>query len=467
MRRKTAIVAGVLALGALVAVVVPVVIQARASRLAAEQARLAAEAEAKARAEAKAQEEARAAAEARAKAEAEARAAEEARAREAAEARAREAEAAARAEAEARARELRERSLAAFHRGVQAQKAGDVPAAIAAYREALAIDAALAGAWTNLALALDAAGQHADALDAARRGVDAVPSGDGARRARALHVVGHVAARGGATADAVKAYQEALAADARHADAAIALAALLSEAGDVAGAEAVLRAADAAAAEVAGVDVALATVAWRTGDTTKARRHAEEALREDPASTEARLILGWCDLAARRWGDAAQRLEEAAKARPSDADLQAAIGYAYEKLGRHADAVAAYERAVAIAPEHPTAHAGRGASLEAMGDAQRAAEAYAAAAASGSPKAACAAKVRLAAIAYRERRFADARALAEQAVAADAADPAAHHALGLACFALGDRRCASDQEQWLLTVDPARSADLRALISRE
>ena len=131
--------------------------------------------------------------------------------------------------------------------------------------------------------------------------------------------------------------------------------------------------------------------------------------------------------------------------------------------------MAAYDRALALEPSHPTAHAARGQSLEAMGDVRRAVEAYttAAAAAGAPPKAICAAKVRLAAVAYRERRFADARTLAEQAVAADPDDPRAHHALGLACFALEDRRCASDQEQWLLTRDRDRAEDLRELLARE
>jgi tetratricopeptide (TPR) repeat protein len=187
----------------------------------------------------------------------------------------------------------------------------------------------------------------------------------------------------------------------------------------------------------------------------------------DPASADAKALLGWCHLAGKRWGDAAQRLEEAARSRPQDAELQAAAGYAYEKLGRRDDAVAAFDRAIALAPAHPTAHAARGATLEAMGEVRRALESYSAAAASGSPKAACAAKTRLAAAAYRERRFEDARRLAEEAVAADPSDAPAHHALGVACFALGDRRCASDQEQWLLTVDAARAADLRRLIAQE
>jgi tetratricopeptide (TPR) repeat protein len=215
--------------------------------------------------------------------------------------------------------------------------------------------------------------------------------------------------------------------------------------------------------------VALGTIAWRAGDVAGAQRRAEDALRTDASSADAKVLLGWCHLASRRWGDAAQRLEEAATSRTQDAALQAAIGYAYDKLGRHPDAVAAYDRALALTPAHPTAHAARGQALEAMGDVRRAVEAYTAAAAAqaSNPKATCAAKVRLAALAYRERRFADARRLAEEAVAADPDEPRARHALGLACFALEDRRCTSDQEQWLLTRDRERADDLRRLLATE
>jgi Flp pilus assembly protein TadD len=103
-----------------------------------------------------------------------------------------------------------------------------------------------------------------------------------------------------------------------------------------------------------------------------------------------------------------------------------------------------------------------------MGQVDRAMEAYAAAAAAGGPpKAMCAAKLRLAAAAYRDKRFQDARRLAQEALAADPDEPRAHHALGLACFALDDRRCTSDQEQWLLTRDRERAEDLRRLLAQE
>ena len=160
MRRKTAIVAGIVALALLAAAVLPLVRYVKQSRIAEEQAKAeraaaedAARAEQARAAEAKAVADAEARARAEADALAKARADQEAKARADAEAKAREAEAAARA--------AKDRALEAFRRGVAAQKAGDRAGAIAAYRESLAIDAGLAGAWTNLAIALDADGNIA------------------------------------------------------------------------------------------------------------------------------------------------------------------------------------------------------------------------------------------------------------------------------------------------------------------
>jgi tetratricopeptide (TPR) repeat protein len=199
----------------------------------------------------------------------------------------------------------------------------------------------------------------------------------------------------------------------------------------------------------------------------EARKRAEDAVRADAQAIDAKMLLGWCSLAQKRWGDAAQQLEEAAKVRTQDAALQSAIGYAYEKLGRRADAVAAFDRAIALEPAHPTAKAARGAALEAMGEVERARQAYESAVATSSPAAACVAKTRLAVAAYREKRFADARALAEAAVAADPSSAPARHVLGLACFALDDRACAGEQEYRLTTMDAERAADLRKLLSKE
>jgi tetratricopeptide (TPR) repeat protein len=365
------------------------------------------------------------------------------------------------------AEELRTKSREAFARGIAAQKSGDHAAAIAAYREALAIDAGMAGAWTNLALALDANGSSAEGLEAARKAVSLPAMKDAKRRAHAMHTVGHLALKTGARDEAVAAFEEALRADARQAAAALELAALWNDEEKPEKALAALVVAKEAGAESAAIYTALAIHWWNAGDITKAQSNADDAIRIDPNEIEAKAVLGWCCLAQKRWGDAAQRIDEVVRVRPNDADLQAALGFAYDKLGRHQDAIAAFDRAIALAPAHPSAHAQRGVALEAVGDVQRARLAYEIAAKSGSSESVAASQMKLAVVAYKDKRWADARALAEAAIAADPKSVQARYVLGLACFALGDRTCAGEQEYQLTLLDAERAADLRKLISEE
>ena len=365
------------------------------------------------------------------------------------------------------AEELRAKSRDAFARGIAAQKSGDHAAAINAYREALTIDAGMAGAWTNLALALDATGNSAEGLEAARKAVSLPAMKDAKRRAHAMHTVGHLALKTGARDEAVAAFEEALRADARQAAAALELAALWNSEGKPEKALAALVVAKEAGAESAAIYTALAIHWWNAGDIAKAQGNADDALRIDPNEIEAKAILGWCCLAQKRWGDAAQRIDEVVRARPNDADLQAALGFAYDKLGRHQDAIAAFDRAIALAPAHPSAHAQRGAALEATGDVERARLAYEIAAKSGSSESVAASQMKLAVVAYKDKRWADARTLAEAAIAADPKSVQARYVLGLACFALGDRKCAGEQEYQLTLLDAERAADLRKLISEE
>lgn len=466
MRAKTPILVGLAVLGLAAAVLWPLVTyvqrtkeaqrQAEAQRLADERA--AAEAEARAKAEAEAR--ARAEAEARAKADAEAKAKAEAEAR--AEAERRAAEEAARAAAE-----LRQRAIAAFDAGVSAQRAGDAKAAIDSYREALRLEAGLAGAWTNLAIALTAAGDADEATDAAKRALELPATADPVRRSHALHALGHARLAAGDRPAALAAFREAVAADARQADAALALAGMLREDGDPAGSLAALAAAREAGAASARIEEAIAVLEWNAGRRDAAEKAARAALALDPGRGHAKAVLGVALLAQQKWGDAAQQLDEASRLVTDDADIPAALGYAFERLGRREDALAAFDRAIALEATHPTAHAHRGRSLEGVGDEARASEAYRTALANGTPQAQAGAKTRLAAAACKEGRFADAKALAEQAVAFDGANVQARFVLGLACFRLGDRKGTSDQEQALLSVDPERAAALRKLLSEE
>jgi Flp pilus assembly protein TadD len=199
----------------------------------------------------------------------------------------------------------------------------------------------------------------------------------------------------------------------------------------------------------------------------KAQAAALDAMRCDRGAIDAKIILGWCHLSQKHWGDAAQQLDEAARARPDDANVHAALGYALDKLGRHQEAVAEFDRAIAVAPTKHDTHAYRGAALEAVGEVEKARAAYETAAKGGGSQPVIAAQLKLAVAAYKEKRWADARKLSEGVVAADPKNAQGRYVLGLSAFALGDRKTAGEQEYQLTLIDQARAAELRKLISKE
>ncbi len=372
------------------------------------------------------------------------------------------------AEAAAKAAALRAKARDAFARGLDAQRRNDNDAAIAAYRDALDADATLAGAWTNLALALDAAGQRTDAVAVARRATEQPAMADPARRAHAFHALGHVADRAGLLDDARRAYEEALRADAKKAATAVALGDVLVKAGKPDEALAAMLAAKEAGAASAALETNIAVLELRAGHADAAAAHAADALRIDRDFPEAKLALGYALLGQRKWGDAAQRLDEAGRQFKGDADIQVALGYAYQRLGRREDAMAAFDRALAIEAKHPQAHAFRGMTLEEMGQAAQALEEYRAAiGADAKAQALSASKTKLAVAAYKEKRLADARALAQEAVAADPRNAHARYVLGLSAFEQGDRKAASEQEYALTRLDTDRAAALRQLLGEK
>ncbi len=362
---------------------------------------------------------------------------------------------------------MRARARNAFDRALVAQRAGNLPGAIEAYREALEVDASMAGAWTNLALALDATGQTADGLVAARRAVTLPAMKDPLRRGHAFYAVGHLAEKTGAVDEARIAYEEALQADAKQAAAAVALAAMHTKADEPEKALAILMAAHDAGAASAAVDTNIAVIELRAGNFDAAATHAAGALAITPESGEAKLALGYAQLAQEKWGDAAQRLDEASRTFANDPELFIALGYAYDKLGRREDAVIAFDRAITLRTDSPKAHAFRGMSLEQMGEAKKSMEAYEKAARASTGVAASASQTKLAVVAYKDKRYADARALAEAAVKADPKNAQARYVLGLSAYALGDRKTASEQEYQLNALDKERAAALRKLIAKD
>jgi tetratricopeptide (TPR) repeat protein len=354
--------------------------------------------------------------------------------------------------------------VTAFERGVALQREGKLPGAIASYRQAIEFDPSIAGAWTNLAILLDEVGQHAEAVDAARMAVGLPATAEPARRAHAMHVLGHAQLGAGRRTEAIESLEQALAMDPAHEAAALALAnAWLGEGKPDRAADA-LAAARAAGAEDAGIETFLAMVRWQQGRMDDAAAHAAAALRMDPANLEASVALAYAQLGLARWNEAAAGLESALKRRPSDANLHAALGYAYDRLGRRREAVDEFDRAIALEPAHPTAHAHRGASLEASGDVQAALEAFRKAEASAPVHSRSAVQTKLAVKSFQAGDMEQARALARRAIETDPTNAHARFVLGMAALRMGDRAEAEAQRQALEGKDPERAGELAKAI---
>lgn len=362
-------------------------------------------------------------------------------------------------------------AIAAFERGLALQRKGDHAASIREYQEAVELDETLAGAWTNMGLAYGKTGRAVEGLPLARRALGLQALERTERRAHAYWVIGVLAAEAGDTPGAAAAFTDALKANPAHASAAMHLARLQAANGQMPAAAATLRSAATAAAPsdpaaAANLYANLAAHHIEQGEHAQAADAAQAALRTAPDHPQAKRSLGMAQLSLQRWGDAAQNLDEAARAEPNDADLQVALGYAYERLGRREDALAAFERAIALKPDHPEALQNRAATLDRMGAASPEAKAAFERVQADPRTASRAAQLRLAVLAAREANWPEARRLAEPLVSAEPTNAQARYVLGLACFHLDDKACASNQEYELTLLDSERAAALRALITR-
>ncbi|MBL9140676.1 MAG: tetratricopeptide repeat protein [Phycisphaerae bacterium] len=363
-------------------------------------------------------------------------------------------------------------ALAAFQRGLALQRTPDQAGAVAAYQEAVELDPQMAGAWTNMGLALVKLNRTDDALKAAQRALDTPGLDDPKRRAHAQWVVGSIAEHAGSLDLAARAYAEALRADPSLAPAALALSNMQLAQGQDAAALATLIATLDAGSTNPSVATNIAILYLSSREASKAVDAARLALRSNPDHPEANKVLGYAQLALKRWSDAAQNLDEAARFDIGNADLQTALGYAYEKLGRRDDALAAFDRALMLKANHPQALQNRAVTLDRMGEAEEAQRAYervmatrtAANPAGNAPPPAS--QLQLAIIAARKSDWPEARRLAEPVVAAEPKNAMARYVLGLACFHLNDRVCASEQEYELTPLDSERAAALRKLISK-
>jgi tetratricopeptide (TPR) repeat protein len=163
--------------------------------------------------------------------------------------------------------------------GKQALSDGDVPAAIAAFREETAVHPDNELGWFELSAALASAGRHGEALEAADRMLGVAPD-----HPSALLQKGRLALIAGHDGQAEESLRRALQVQ-ENAGASYYLAVVQARRGDTAAAQAYLRRAIAAAPDFAEAYELAARIHERTGDAAQAARTRAEAARQAGAAT--------------------------------------------------------------------------------------------------------------------------------------------------------------------------------------
>ncbi len=207
----------------------------------------------------------------------------------------------------------------AFNRGVYHHSRGELEAAIAAYREALADDPGDVRARFNLAAAHDDQG-------------------------RALRAAGAADAASAAFATAEREYHRVLEREPGNVRAEVNLAALEHERGETHAARARLAAAIAAHDELALPCTALALQLLESGDTDGARQQLEAALQREPTDLSANLLLARLHAAQGKLDLARQSCRAALRSAPHDPGALLGLAHVEAAAGRPGEAIALVEQ---------------------------------------------------------------------------------------------------------------------------
>lgn len=292
--------------------------------------------------------------------------------------------------------ELLERGKALFARANAAAAAGEREAAIARYREALALLPNWAEAWMNFGVVLAEAGQTAAAIAAQRMALALMPE-----HPQALGNLGNALQQAGRLNEAVATFRRALRVAPHDAALHFNLGNALAAQGELAEAAEAYRQAIRLAPRLTAAHLALGNVLQRQGRHGDAVQAYETAIRISPAvsaahlqSGNARRALGdikgavaayrralnmngdfapaWCNLSAVCYQQGLLETaiicaRQAIALAPGYADAFCNLGNALLALGAFRDAEAAYRAAIASAPNLAAAHANLGAALRDMG----------------------------------------------------------------------------------------------------
>lgn len=292
--------------------------------------------------------------------------------------------------------ELLERGMALFARANAAAMVGKKEAAIACYRQVLALLPNWAEAWMNFGIVLAQTGQMAAAIAAQRMALALMPE-----HPEALNNLGNALQTAGRMNEAVAAFRRALRAAPQQAALHFNLGNALAAQGELGEAAEVYRQAIRLAPRLAAAHLALGNLLHKQGRHRDAAQAYEAAIRISPGVISAHLHCGnarhaigdlpgamaayrqaltlrgdfapaWCNLSAVCYQQGLMETaiicaRQAIALAPRYADAFCNLGNALLAQGAFRQAEAAYRAAIAGAPDLAAAHANLGAALRDMG----------------------------------------------------------------------------------------------------
>jgi Flp pilus assembly protein TadD len=247
--------------------------------------------------------------------------------------------------------------------GVALFAAGDLPGAVAAYKESIRLDPKNARAHRYLGDVVRAAGDLPGAVAAYNDSIRLDPKDAGAHNNLGIALLDS-----GDLPGAVAAHKEAIRLDPNDAKAHTNLGNALRTAGDLPGALAALREATRLDPKDAKAHTNLGIALRAAGDLPGAVAAYKDSIRLDPKDARTHTNLGNALLDSGDLPGAVAAHKEAIRLGLKDARPHTNLGAVYFRLKKYSDAIACAQEAVRIDPNYATAHALLGRSLQSTGD---------------------------------------------------------------------------------------------------
>ena len=242
----------------------------------------------------------------------------------------------------------RNNRVAHYNLGLALAKAGRTAEAIAQYHEVVRIDPENLGAINNLGNILERQGRHAEAAALFTAVLQIMPDD-----VDALNNLGLALAGAGKQEEAVASFRQALRLQPGFDKAHQNLALSLSELSRPEEAIPEFQAALAANPDFVEAHAALAFELMRHKRYAEAQAHYREALRLKPGFGQALTGLGLALAAQEKAAEAVGHFTEAARLQPKDPRIQLYLGSALSRLGRREAALACYRESFRLSPDWP------------------------------------------------------------------------------------------------------------------